>query len=257
LGQKKNDPHQRLELLESASGWGTLIILSGIILEIWMFFAFDPHDPKECGWTLTANALIALGLIIEYVAIRMTIVAAGEAKIESDEKIAASEARAAEALERTTMAQLELARFRTPRSKFFREGSAASLITNAVRPFSGTRFDSGLSANSGEQADFWWDLQPALVEAGWVHIPWGQEKPENEWGHGGLGIVQGDRPLSASVAASDIEIHLRPAERAALLPAATALISALNEIGIAAAEVPYNVSLQTPNAIHIAIGDKR
>ncbi len=68
---------------------------------------------------------------------------------------------------------------------------------------------------------------------------------------------QGDRPDSGTVAATNVEVHLRPSERAALLAAAQALVSALNDIGIEAAEVPFNNHAQTPNAIHIAIGDKQ
>jgi hypothetical protein len=130
-------------------------------------------------------------------------------------------------------------------------------ITQKLAPFPGTRFDSGLSGSSGEQSDFWWDLQPALVDAGWDHIAWGTEKPEGEMGFASIILAQGNRPASGSVAATNVEVHLRPSERVALLPAALALVSALKDIGIEVAEVPFNTHAQTPNAIHIAIGDKQ
>jgi hypothetical protein len=81
-------------------------------------------------------------------------------KLESDIKISSAQARANEA-------ELQLIEFRKPRRTAL-TGHVAE-ITEKLKPFANTKFDSGLSASSGEQADFWWDLEPALVSAGWVH----------------------------------------------------------------------------------------
>jgi hypothetical protein len=110
-------------------------------------------------------------------------------------------------------------------------------------------FDAGLGG-SGEQVDFWWDLEPALIAAGWTHIPWNQV--------GGIFVTQGpSRPISGAVAVSDVEIHLHPNHRATLEPAATALVAALNDVGIAAKDAGFNAHSMNEAAIHILIGDKR
>jgi hypothetical protein len=59
------------------------------------------------------------------------------------------------------------------------------------------------------------------------------------------------------VAAQNVEIHLHPDVRTTLLPAAMALTSALNGIGIAAMEVPFNCHSRNPTALHILIGDQQ
>lgn len=178
-----------------------------------------------------------------------------KARIAGDAQLAQYEARTAEANERAEEAQhqgiearQELLRFRTPRAVLFKEGPAGAYIANAIRSFTGTQFDTGFSMNSGEQADFLWLLEPVLVSAGWQHIPWS----------GTADIVrQGDRPISGSVAAQDVEIHLHPESRDKLLPAATALISVLNAHGIVASDVGFNCHSGNTNAIHIMIGDKK
>jgi hypothetical protein len=137
LGQKKKDPHQRLDTLERVSGWGTLVILAGIVLEIWGFFGLNPGNPNERVFSLVANSLIALGLIIEYVAIRLTIVAAGEAKQESDEKIAEANARADEANASALEAQLALEKFRKPWALPIWKLPEYEKI---LKPFAGTKF---------------------------------------------------------------------------------------------------------------------
>jgi hypothetical protein len=141
-----------------------------------------------------------------------------------------------------------LLRFRTPRGVLFKEGPTGAFITNAIRQFAGTQFDTGL-AISGEQADFLWALQPTLLAAGWVHEP---------WRGAGLFVTQGkDRPLSGSVGATNVEIHIHPQSREKLLPAATALVAALNKMGIAATDAGFNTNSENVSAIHILIGDKQ
>jgi hypothetical protein len=49
-----------------------------------------------------------------------------------------------------------------------------------------------------------------------------------------------ERPVSGAVGAVGVEIHIHPEDRQGLEPAATALIGALNEIGIAAKDAGFN-----------------
>jgi hypothetical protein len=96
LGHKKIDPHQKLESLERWSARATLAILLGIFIEIGSLFWFQ-HDPVERLIGVIANALIGIGLVVEYIAILRAIVASGDANRESDEKIAEANERAAQA----------------------------------------------------------------------------------------------------------------------------------------------------------------
>jgi hypothetical protein len=104
---KTNDPHSALENLERASAAATLWILAGIVIELgWVIWS--AHGGLEMAVGVSANALIGLGLIFEYVVIGRAIVASGEAQRESDEKISLADLNAAEANRAATEAQLKL-----------------------------------------------------------------------------------------------------------------------------------------------------
>ena len=103
MDHRKKDPHQRLESLERWSGHATLLILLGIVVEIGLLFWF-PHEPTERLGSIIANLLIGIGLAIEYVVILRAVVAGGEAKRDSDEKVANAEARSAEANQKAAAA---------------------------------------------------------------------------------------------------------------------------------------------------------
>ncbi|MGO8833781.1 MAG: hypothetical protein ACLQE9_13335 [Roseiarcus sp.] len=233
-----NDPHQKLESLERWSAHATLLIFLGIVIEIGLLFWF-PHNAQERIGAITADAFIGTGLIVEYIVILRAIVASGEAERLSNEKIAESNRIAAEA-------QLELAKFRATRRSIL-SGHEASL-TEKLKAFPGTEFDFGLAHGDGEAMHFAWDLHSPLVAAGWVHIPWVDFGPK---------LHQGNRPPSGQVAATNVEIHIRPQSRAKLLLAATELISGLNEIGIAATDAGCNMHSSNDTAIHILIGPTR
>jgi hypothetical protein len=285
FGKRGKNAQERVDQAESWSGYATLAILAGILAEIGLLFIF-PHDisEKELWSLVVANLAIGIGLAIEFWCILRSIAANRELKIESDAKLAeatqqaaqaqtqsagsfamaaeaqrqaaqlrkqAAEAgmRAAEAIERARKIELQLVLFRLPRRDML--AGKTDIVTERLKPFAGTEFDCGIG-QGGEQADFWWDLQPAIMVAGWTHIAW--QYPPTDFP---LFIAQGpDRPVSGSVGAANVEIHLHPEHREKLLPAATALISALNEVGIAAREAGYNTHNINTGAIHILIGDK-
>ena len=132
MGQRKSDPHQRLEALERWSARATLLILVGIVAEIVQLLWF-PHDWMERLWSTIANSLIAVGLIVEYVIILRAIVATGEANRESEEATAEANARLAEA-------QLELVRLNkkvTPREI---SNEQAGAIVAKIARFPGAPF---------------------------------------------------------------------------------------------------------------------
>jgi len=141
----------------------------------------------------------------------------------------------------------ELQRLSTARGSLVR--GKTEEITNKLMAFGGTEFDCAFARNSGEQADFWWLLQPALTAAGWKNVPWRY----GQWVGGGS---QGGRPETGEAAATNVEIHLHPEQQDTLKPAASALISALNDVGIDARYYDFNIYNDNRSALHIAIGEK-
>src|SRR5262249_49024024 len=103
------------DMLEHASGWGTLVILLGISIEIWAFFGLGDHDPRERLVTLVANSFIAAGLLIEYAAVRLSNAASGKARAEAAQEVADAHERAAAAEQRAAEAILSLQQSRAPR----------------------------------------------------------------------------------------------------------------------------------------------
>jgi hypothetical protein len=169
--------------------------------------------------------------------------------------------RAAQLEKEAAEARLSLTRLQTPRATLL-TNATLDTIAEKLKPFAGTKFDTGLAGNSGEQADFLWRLEMALtnlpppenrLNADWMEISWGF----NRVGVGAQALQRGTRPVSGSVAAQNVEIHLHPEYRAKLLPAATALISALNDVGIVAKEVGFNAHSSNDDAIHVLIGEKQ
>ena len=220
-----------------ADQFGYLLLL-GLLVELIFAFLIE-KPPLERYSTLVADAFIVMGVWGE-------LHFAHRARVAGDAVQADAGARIAEANRDTLAAQLELERFRKARREIMRGHD--SEIADALRPFSGTPFDMGLPQGDGEAADFAWDLEPILVAAGWQHV---------DWTGSNISLQQGSRPISGSVAASNVEIHLHPSVREMLRPAATALVAALIELDIAAAEVGFNASSQTHTAMHILIGSKR
>jgi hypothetical protein len=136
-------------------------------------------------------------------------------------------------LERETAeAQLGLKKLRTDRVTLLTP-EARAVILSRLTPFLGTKFDTGASGSSGEQADFLWEFRPLLQTAGWELVPWAGPGLPISFGNTGL-------PVMGTVAAQDVEIHVHPESRAQLGPAAAALVAALNEIGVPAIDRGQN-----------------
>jgi hypothetical protein len=71
--------------------------------------------------------------------------------------------RAANLEKEAAEARLSLGRLQTPRATLL-TGAALDTIAEKLKPFAGTKFDTGLAADSGEQADFLWRLEMALTK---------------------------------------------------------------------------------------------
>lgn len=189
--------------------------------------------------SITADILIAVGLILEYVVIGRAIVATGDANRESDEKVAAANARALEA-------QAELARFKAPRML---SPEQRARISKKLGQFSGQQFVGSISQGVGDAWLLWNQIVGALREANWVLIsPSGLAVGEPPAGipamtRSGLSISYW---VKTWVSSPSIHIH------------AEALAAALVDEGIDAFAWPAhgNAVESNPDAIRIEIGPK-
>lgn len=164
-------------------------------------------------------------------------------------EIAEANARAAEANQKAKEAALELEKFRTPRVRQLETGSNIEILTKALSPFAGTKFDVGHEKVGREQWDFLWVLEPVLIKAGWTHENWvgGEIFMKNGWPGGHIYGV-------ANV--SNVSIEVFPDCPPALTAAALALTEALKSIGVDAAIGGFNNSSQNPDTVHILVGNK-
>lgn len=246
FGKSVKSAHDRVDQAESWSGRATLLILLGIVLDAAVLFIFPGgKSAEEIALSLAANIAIGVGLAVEFFCILAAVRANAEVKVESDAKLA-------EALDRATAAQLELAKIRSTRREDLQ--GKESEIAAKIAQFAGTNFDAAIGMGDGEQADFIWDLEPVLTNAGWKQLPWfSTAMGPNQV------IFRGSsqRPALGNVSARHVEIHLAPSARTTLQPAADALISALNDNGIAARDAGYNINNGNTAAVHILIGPKR
>lgn len=189
-----------------------------------------------------AAAMVAAGVVLEF----------AEGWISEPWRKTVEDARQlhiAQLEQETAEAKLALTKLRTDRVTLLTP-EARAVILSKLTPFLGTKFDTGASASSGEQADFLWELRPLLQTAGWELVPWVGPGPPLSFGDSGL-------PVMGAVAAQDVEIHVHPESREKLGPPAAALVAALNEIGVAAIDRGFNAHSQNVDAIHILVGDKR
>jgi hypothetical protein len=233
------------------------------LVEIGVIWWFPPGLWERIGDT-AGNALIGVGLAVEYIVIGKTIIASGEAKRESDAGVAAAEARAAEADRKAAEANLELAKFRAPRDL---SQEQIARVADSVRPFAGVQYDFAISATDAEVLVFIDHVERALNDAGWNGINW--------QGHGQ--IIQrlnsitvrpgSDEPtiLKPTIGIGttpvlNVQILVLGGQPRRLLEAAQALAAALMAVDIAAraAWTPPNIFGMSTNqdAIHLLIGRK-
>jgi len=147
----------------------------------------------------------------------------------------------------TAEAQLALEKFRKARLPTPEELDS---VIETIKPFVGTKFDVGHGTEDREQWDFLWRIEPALSKAGWVHIDWqgGNTFKKSNW--------PGDHQYGLA-GVNNVSIELHPENAEQLRPAADALVTALNKIGIEAAVVYFNNSSTNAEAIHFLVGPKR
>jgi hypothetical protein len=223
---------------------GAWIIVAALVFEAALLWRYSGGKSSlETALFIISDLGIAAGVYLE-------IHFGRRAKAVAAELQAISDAKLAEAFDRAAKAERDLIEFRRTRRSLI-QPNMESLVAE-LKPFARTKYDIGFGPGDGEQANFCWDVETMLANAGW---------DEQQWGVIASGaILVNDRgptrPRAGLVSAESVEIHLDSEWRRALLPAATALISALKGIGIEANEVPFNTTNGNAHAIHILIGPK-
>lgn len=245
MGHKKSDPHARLDALERWSARATLLILAGIILDIVLIFTF-PHGLWEGAGAIAANALIGLGLIVEYVVIGRAIIAGGEAQRLSDERVAAADARAAGANARALEAQLALEKFRAPR-EFSKEQQ--DQLVESFRPHRGTKFDVAVPMSDAEAATLATLIESTLEQAEWQQVDWQYPVPSL------LFTRKGKRDWGVTTS-TNIYVDVHPESAQKLSAAAAILAIALESLGISAKPTVDPSDSSNTDAVHIRVGKK-
>jgi hypothetical protein len=239
---KSRDLESTEERTEKWSGHGTLLILTGIAIEISMHLAHS----SDILFSVLADACIGIGLIIEYFCIQVAIEVSRRQSVLrrlSDEKLI-------EALTRAARAETELVKFRAPRRSLMTAAAQERLIAQ-LTSFRGTEFDVGFGSGDGEQADTAWDIEGTLATAGWKQLGWGVHAV-------GIAVTKRSlRPDAGIVSAQNIEVQLDNAAPPSTRLAAKALVAALKDVGLEAREAPLSTPNTHENAVHILIGPKR
>jgi hypothetical protein len=195
-----------------------------------------------CTWP---TALVFFGVIIEAAA---TVVL-----FEFDEGITRAQQSTIETQKSTIIALETKLR---PRSSLLQEHEESFVA--AIARFKETRFETGIDLGSSEQTLLAKALHFALVsKAGWQAVSWDGGFTIPLWV---FGAGSGDpKPARwAPVLAANVEVHVFDEYRQQLGPALIALVAALKEAGITAADAGASgVVSKNKDVIHIWIGEKQ
>jgi hypothetical protein len=266
-----NDPAAALNALERWSARATLVILLGIVGEAVSSFTFRRRDESwlETWLDFICDALVGVGLVIEYICILRAIVATeGERRI-SDEKIAESnrlareanaraeearqqasiaEAGAAEANRKAAEAELALATWRLRRSI---RPDAMSRAAETLKQFAPLSFDVALGAMDEEYFGLMDQITLIALWANWQWCGWPFADAVSY--HGAAKIGVGATSLNNVVLSYGIGAPPETQE------AVETFAKGLRDCGLSAAARLTALSVITPTnatAVHITIGRK-
>jgi hypothetical protein len=218
-----------------------------------MLSIFDISLPTANIIYTLSNLVLVLGALFVLVGTVGAIFSGGIREHFADERISKNEAdtatanaRAAEAEQRASEANLELARMNAPRT--LRPEQQQRVIA-MLKPFAGTQFDIGLVQGDPEAAELMILIETVLKAAGWSQI---------DWVGGDIVLTLAGRPTAGVVTTTNVAIAVHPERASTLENAAAALLTALSSQGIAARAGTSAAAFLNRNAdaIHILIGRK-
>jgi hypothetical protein len=154
--------------------------------------------------------------------------------------------RAAEATQRAAEATLELAKFKAPR--MLTEAQQAA-VTEALRRFSGTRYDAGIGPmGDPEPLYLLRSIAASLADAGWMQVSWTGDP---------AAMTYDEHPLAriGLTTVTNVIVDVHPEYWGKLGPAAEALAEALKAQGIVAIADSKPTTVHT-EVIHLRIGRK-
>jgi hypothetical protein len=227
---------------EKFSSWAGYVLVAGLLLELALAFNFATNKP------IVDEHLSQFSYLLVLLGVGGEIHFGAKASRAQKELQRRTDVKLTEALDRAATAQNDLLEFRKPRRALMTAENRARLVER-LSPFAGTQFDTGLGSG-GEQMHFLWDLEETLTAAKWIQLNWGVHA---------VGVhtyIRNLRPLAGIVMAENVEIQMDPGWRQANLNAAQALIAALKEIGIAAAEADPIFPNANEQAMHVLVGPK-
>ena len=173
--------------------------------------------------------------------------AAAETKTEGFRlNIAEANRQAEEAKERAAQANLELAKFKAPRTL---SPEQQKRVSDNLKLFAGAQFDMALNTDP-ESQDLLPQIEDALKASGWDEL---------DWSGGDLVFKRAGRPVAGIVVMTGVIVQMHPDEVPVLRDAAAALASALSMQGISARAEPglgTGITNNNPKAIHILVGKK-
>jgi hypothetical protein len=235
-----NDLRSKYEKNSTIAERLAMLILLGLAVEIVAVFILK-KPILEAILTISATALIWLGVWGELLFEKRAREAGGGI-------VAEANARAAEANQRAQEAILELAELRAPREL---TPEQRGRIVDELKLFSGAEYDIALSNDDPEILNFVFIIELVLSTTGWMEL---------DWQGNGEGFIREGMPiirLGASVVNVMIGVHV--SQPLKLFEHAVALSDALMAEGIDATATrltPHRMSSTNANAIHILMGRK-
>jgi len=200
-----------------------------------------------------SNLVLGLGALFVLLGTIGAIFSGGIRERFADERISKNEAdtatanaRAAEAEQRASEANLELARMKAPRT--LRPEQQQRVIA-ILKPFAGTQFDIGLVEGDAEAAEFMTLCEAVLQAAGWK---------QTDWVGGDIVMTRAGKPTAGLVTTTNVAIAVHPETESTLGNAAATLSAALSLEGIAARTGTSGAGFLNRNvgAVHILVGRK-
>jgi hypothetical protein len=238
---KKTEPELREEFEKYAEreSWGAWLIVAALVAEAYSVWQFHTPDKSlaEAVFLAIANLAIAAGVYVEIHFGRKAHDTAASLQQFSDERVAASDARAAEANERALATQLELEKFRKPWSlPVWKLPDFEGLL----KPFAGTPYRI-LTLNDHDPLRMASILKQAFAWAQWLPAP-------------GMGFAHSEG-IELMPEYDGLDIRVAKERAGEWLPAAQAIAEVFKSADIAA-EARVMESGTPSEAIHIFIGRK-